>query len=253
MDKALPQANYYAVLDVDPKATRIQVREAFLRIKSAYGAGSAALYSLVSDEDAREQLARAEEAYRVLNDDLARRDYDQKMGFGRAGGASGFDMGAERLVYLRERELAQSGLYGVSAQGNQHHHQDGDEPHDPNVVKTTRSTLPIIKLSGQKTTEGDVKSKYEAIIAAGDPADGDLFKRLREAAEVSEDELVERTKISIAYMRAIESNRFERLPQAVYVKGFLRSYFRYLNVPEAEKLVTAFSVRLMDWQANKKS
>jgi cytoskeleton protein RodZ len=59
--------------------------------------------------------------------------------------------------------------------------------------------------------------------------------------------------VSIGYLRAIESNRFDRLPQAVYVKGFLRSYFRYLGVPEAEKLIAAYSQRLIDWQASKKS
>lgn len=239
-------ANYYAILDVDPKATRIQVREAFLRLKGAYSAGSAALYSLVSEEDAREQLARAEEAYRVLNDDIARRDYDQKMGFGRAG-AQSMELASERLVYMRERELRGSPEMWSQSGGFE------DDMHDPNVVKTTRSTLPIIKLSGVKTTTEEVKARYQEILAASDPGDGDMFKRLREAAEVPEDELIERTKLSISYVRAIEANRFDRLPQAVYVKGFLRSYFRYLNVPDAEKLVNAFSVRLTDWQANKKS
>jgi cytoskeleton protein RodZ len=91
-----------------------------------------------------------------------------------------------------------------------------------------------------------------AMIGAADPGDGDLFKRLRETCEVTEDEICERTKVSIAYVQAIEVNRFDRLPQAVYVKGFLRSYFRYLCVPDAEKLVAAFSARLVDWQANRK-
>ena len=63
----------------------------------------------------------------------------------------------------------------------------------------------------------------------------------------------ERIKVSIGYLRAIETNRFERLPQAVYVKGFLRSYFRYLDVPESDKLVNAFSARLTDWQSHKKT
>ena len=241
-----PASNFYAVLDVDPKATRIQVREAFLRIKSAYGAGSAALYSLVSEDDARDQLTRAEEAYRVLNDDLARRAYDQKMGFGRAG-AQGMDPGSERLVFMRDRGLG--GAPELWSGG----FESEEQPHDPTVVKTTRSTLPIIKLSGVKTTTDEVKAKYQEILAGSDPGDGDMFKRLREAAEVPEDELIERTKLSISYVRAIEANRFDRLPQAVYVKGFLRSYFRYLNVPDAEKLVNAFSARLQDWQANKKS
>ena len=250
LEKKSGSANYYAVLDVDPKATRIQVREAFLRIKAAYGAGSAALYSLVSEDDAKEQLTRAEEAYRILNDDISRRDYDQKMGYGRAGARSGLDQASERLVYMRDRDQRGAPELWSQAGGG---FDDEQQPHDPTVVKTTRSTLPIIKLSGSKTTAEEVKGKYQEILAGSDPGDGDMYKRLREAAEVPEDELIERTKLSIAYVRAIEANRFDRLPQAVYVKGFLRSYFRYLNVPDAEKLVNAFSARLIDWQANKKS
>jgi cytoskeleton protein RodZ len=113
--------------------------------------------------------------------------------------------------------------------------------------------LQIIKLKAPKVGSEAMAERFQELMATSDAGDGDLYRRLREAAEVSEDEIVERTKVSVAYIRAIEGNRFDRLPQAVYVKGFLRSYFRYLAVPEAEKLVAAFSARLQDWQANRKS
>ena len=216
-----PAMSYYQVLDVAPSATRVEIRESYLRLKSTYGAGSAALYSLISEEEATEQMALVEEAYRVLNDASSRRNYD----LSRSGAKVAASMDPE----------------GPAA------------PADPGTVKTTRSTLPIIKMRASRAGSDEMKGKMEVMIAGADPGDGDLYKRLRETCEVSEDELCERTKISIAYLRAIEVNRFERLPQAVYVKGFLRSYFRYLCVPEAEKLVSAFSMRLSDWQANRKA
>lgn len=225
--------NHYRALDVDQNATRIQIREAYIRLKSTYGAGSAALYSLISEEEAREQLSRVEEAFRILSDDATRREHDQRLGIGRP------------QALPVEAQLKGGLLWDAAPVAD----TEGDE----NVVRTTRSTLPVIKLKAGKVPEEVVKERYAKLLAECDAGDGDLYRRLREAAEVSEDELQERTKVSIGYLRAIESNRFERLPQAVYVKGFLRSCFRYLAVPDAERLIAAFSGRLTDWQANKKT
>jgi curved DNA-binding protein CbpA len=290
------EGTYYAFLDVEPTATRVELREAYLRLKSTYGAGSAALYSLIDEDEAKAQLARAEEAYRVLSDEAARREYDLRLGLVvavRTGGASfetGADAASERLFCMRERASETAAAIGKSSEsldpwaetagtvsgsgsglaggtsgggargagslsaGSLGANAFGSESGgDPNVVRTTRSTLPVIKLRAQQVGADDTQAVFAELIATADAGDGDLYKRLREAAGVAEDEIVERTKVSIAYIRAIESNRFDRLPQAVYVKGFLRSYFRYLSVPDAERLVSAFSTRLTDWQTNKKS
>jgi hypothetical protein len=258
MDQLHDQAvNYYHVLNVEPRATRIEIREAYLRLKNTYAAGSAALYSLVSEDEAKGQLQRVEEAFRVLGDDLARREFDRSF-FGavgsagdvmRAGASQGeaqFAMQVGRLLHARDFVASTwPGDVGVGL--------TPEEERDPTVVRTTRSTLPIIKLKANTVGSDELRARYGEMIATSDPADGDLFRRMREAAGVTEDEMQERIKVSIGYLRAIEGNRFERLPQAVYVKGFLRSYFRYLDVPEPEKLVTAFSSRLADWQSHKKT
>ena len=236
----LSGVNYYRVLDVGANASRIEIREAYLRLKNAYGAGSAALYSLISEEEAEGQMALVEEAFRVLNDEVSRRDYDRKLGAVAATSPDGTRQGAAALGdYAPPAEAPLFGSAGDALGGDR--------------IRTTRSSLPIIKLKANRAADGDTQSKLVAIMEDSDPGDGDLFRRLREAVGVSEEEMCERTKVSIAYVRGIEQNRFERLPQAVYVKGFLRSYFRYLCVPDAEKLVAAFSARLTDWQANRKA
>jgi hypothetical protein len=244
--------SYYRVLDVDQAATRMEIREAYLRLKSTYGSGSAALYSLISEAEASEQMAAVEEAYRVLYDEVARREYDQKLGFRRGGARQGAHgesahaglvegTGAERLIFAGEHAAA----LGENAV------RTGTS--DPATIQTSRQILPIIKMKANRAGGDEATAKMSTLIATADPGDGDLYKRLRELCEVTEDEMCERTKVSIAYVKAIEANRFDRLPQAVYVKGFLRSYFRYLCVPDAEKLVAAFSARLVDWQANRKA
>jgi len=230
--------SYYRVLDVDPQATRIEIREAYLRLKNTYGAGSAALYSLISEEEAMEQMALVEEAFRVLNDDVSRRDYDAQAGLGKAG-----RQGAALASFARE----QANLSALPTW------RDGQAAICEPGARAARTPLPVIKLKATGVGTEEMNARLQALLEDADPGDGDLFRRLREAAGVSEDEMQERTKICISYIQAIESNRFERLPQAVYVKGFLRSYCRYLCVPDAEKVVAAFSARLTDWQANRKA
>jgi hypothetical protein len=124
----------------------------------------------------------------------------------------------------------------------------------PTSPSTRAPVLPAIKTRASGVSKEEVQAVFRELVSTGDHGDGDLYRRLRETAGVSDDEMQERTKVSIGYLRAIEGNRFERLPQAVFVKGFLRSYFRYLNVPDSEKMVNAYGARLHDWQmANRRS
>jgi DnaJ-class molecular chaperone len=67
---------FYELLDVPTNAARLQIREAYIRIKHTYASGSQALYSLVSDDEAQQMMDRAEEAYRVLDDEMLRKEYD---------------------------------------------------------------------------------------------------------------------------------------------------------------------------------
>jgi cytoskeletal protein RodZ len=86
----------------------------------------------------------------------------------------------------------------------------------------------------------------------GDVGDGSILVALRQAVGVGQPEIQERTKISFDYIRSMETNQFDRLPKVVYVRGFMRSYLRYLNVPNPEKIVSAYVARLEAWQAGQK-
>lgn len=230
--------DYYGVLGIARHAPRITIREAYLRLKSTYSPGSTALYSLLGSDEAKSQLALIEEAFRVLSDEIARREFDQKLA----------DLHGEAALE-RSGALASPAKADAAFDSNLAWSLDAGG-FDTGVVRTTRSTLPVIKLKA--TPKENIEQVFSELIKNSDPADGDLFRRLREAAGVSEDEIQERTKISVGYVRAMESNRLDRLPQAVYVKGFLRSYLSYLGVPEQEVLVNAFAKRLADWQAQRK-
>ena len=255
-DNAL-EVNYYRVLDVEPNASRMTIREAYLRLKNAYGSGSAALYSLLSKEEASAQMAQIEAAFRVLSDEVARRAYDREYGIKRGNQRQGA-VNQVNIVFSQDDLVAATlagyvDLDGANGGPTEAGDLGAEELRPEAVIRTTRSMLTIIKLKANKATATDVRELLLEILQSGDPGDGDLLRRMREACDVSEQEISERTKVSVAYIQAIEANRFDRLPQGVFVKGFLRSYCRYLDLPEADKLVQAFSARLMDWQANRKS
>src|SRR5262245_13286929 len=73
------EATLYEVLQIDTTANKTKVREAYIRLKHAYSGQSQALYSLLDDDAARRSMAEIEEAFKVLNDDILRKEYDDKL------------------------------------------------------------------------------------------------------------------------------------------------------------------------------
>jgi cytoskeletal protein RodZ len=58
---------------------------------------------------------------------------------------------------------------------------------------------------------------------------GELLKDERVAHRLSLDELAKRTRIRLEYLEALEENRFELLPAATFVKGYIKTYGRILG------------------------
>jgi cytoskeleton protein RodZ len=63
---------------------------------------------------------------------------------------------------------------------------------------------------------------------------GLILKEARESGGLSLDDAVRVTRIGKTYLRALEEGRYDRLPNDAYLKGFLRVYAAYLNLPEDE-------------------
>jgi flagellar biosynthesis protein FlhG len=59
---------------------------------------------------------------------------------------------------------------------------------------------------------------------------GALLRQVRESLGIELREIAERTKIGMAYLQALEEERFAKLPAAVYVRGFLQEYARLLGL-----------------------
>lgn len=63
---------------------------------------------------------------------------------------------------------------------------------------------------------------------------------LRQQKKISLEEIAESTKINIHYLRAIEEQRFERLPGSPYNVNYIRQYARTFGYDEHE-LVTTYT------------
>jgi curved DNA-binding protein CbpA len=258
MEFAAPAVdNFYQILNVNPDATRLELRESFLRLKATFSSGNAALYSLIGEDEAGDNLTQIEDAFKVLNDIVAREEYDLKMGFTKK---AQFTMSPEVVA---EASYGLEGFVGADSQNQKNaledqtanteriefmrSQQNASNFVDPGSLSSLREAQPIVRIKAEGSTKEQVAEKFSELIEANDHSDGDLFRQLREAAGVSVEELQDRTKVCVSYIKDIEANRFDRLPQLVYVRGFLRGIFKYLGVRDSDKLVKAYAVRLEEW------
>ena len=63
----------------------------------------------------------------------------------------------------------------------------------------------------------------------------------REEAHISLEDVYDRTRIRLEYLRGIEAGNYEDFPEPVYVKGFVRTYLRLIG---AEDLMEDFMAQL---------
>ncbi len=68
----------------------------------------------------------------------------------------------------------------------------------------------------------------------GEGSFGTWLRGQREAREISLREIAEDTKISLRYLEALEEDRHEILPAAVFAKGFLREYGKFVGLDPDE-------------------
>ncbi len=81
--------------------------------------------------------------------------------------------------------------------------------------------------------DGFTRKKVESLTL------GEKLRKLRTDSRMTLHDISKATKIQEKYLEFLETGVYEKLPADVYVKGFLRSYARYLNVEE-EALVKLY-------------
>ena len=76
---------------------------------------------------------------------------------------------------------------------------------------------------------------------------GQRLKAERTRKGLSEQDVAARLHLSMTYLRALEADDYDKLPEAAFVKGYVRNYARLLEMP-AEELVNQFKALVADEQ-----
>jgi curved DNA-binding protein CbpA len=85
--------DYYALLEVRPDASNMDIINAYRRAKLTYKADSMATYALFDDAELDQIRAEIEQAYQTLSNPERRRDYDTELAAGSPSGIRSGDAG----------------------------------------------------------------------------------------------------------------------------------------------------------------
>ena len=191
--------NYYEILKIPMTSSYFEIKRAYKDALSLYDEDSIVTYSLFSKEERNKIIEDIENAFSTLTDDQKRAAYDQML----------VDSGQmETLIPSREKQYASTPLSSTHASVN--------ESHLYSKVKEKLLTENV------KTLSDEILSKERL--------SGNDLKNLRKAVGVKIPEIQYITKISASVLKAIEETRFEELPPGTYLRSFLRSYAKILQI-----------------------
>jgi hypothetical protein len=97
-------------------------------------------------------------------------------------------------------------------------------------------------------TEGPPEEKLpEAVDPASVVYSGPRLKKARDAKNVTLNEVSKELKLRLELLNNIEAERFETLPEAIYLKAQLRTYAAMLGLPPA-KVADDYLARYRAWK-----
>ena len=193
--------NYYDILEITPGAALQEIERAYRVNRSTYQPSGLATYSVFSEDENARILERIEEAYTVLSDARARREYDARLR--RAGVMPGTDAKPDPLPPVAPEIL-------------------------PEVEESSAATSESLELDDSYAPEDGI-------------FEGAVLRRIRLSRGIELDEISATTKIREGFLNSLETNCYRELPSEVYVRGYLKQYARLLRLdPErvADSYVT---------------
>ena len=201
--------NYYEILKIPMTSSYFEIKRAYKDTLSLYNEDSIVTYSLFSNEERDKIIEEIQNAFSTLTNDQKRATYDQML----------VDSGqVETSIPSREKQYTSTPLSST--------HTSVNESHLYSRVK-------------EKLLMEDVRTLSDEILLK-ERLSGDDLKKLRKAVDVKIQEIQHITKIRTSVLKAIEENRFEELPPDTYLRSFLRSYAKILQI-NPQKVIDGYS------------
>jgi len=214
--KRLTEVNYYDLLDISPKASFEEVQAAYDEAKATYASNSIITYSLFTQEEREQIIARLVEAYKTLTNSHLRREYNE--------------------LLIENGELSADEIQGLASEGT-------GLPETRLREVTVESITPEKEFSSAGETPGDNLELF----AAQAYITGSSIRMVRMNREMSLEEVYRKTNIPKQTLEDIEEDNFEELPALVYLKGFLKVYPQTLKVDQA-LMVGGYVKRYLEWK-----
>ncbi len=190
--QATARYNYYELLELTSGAPQHEVSAAYERARNTYSGDNPAIYTIFSEQEARELLVMIEEAYQVLGNKILRNIYDQRLLSGRAS--------LNDLTYN-------------------------------SIVEASKQVYPESKTE-KKEAAYKKDPIFEKEILSQDNWTGDYLKKVREYKQISVERMSEITKINSWYVTAIEKVEPGNLPAIVFVRGYVVQIARALSLDD---------------------
>jgi curved DNA-binding protein CbpA len=198
----LRKQNHYEVLEISPGASPMEIRRAYKNAFELYKDESIVSYSFFTSEERKEIISRLEEAYLTLINPESRAEYNRTL-------IENGAMEEEALYYHKTKDPIS--IYDIR---KTHATMAGPRQRPEDLKYVVSHNQVIQEIMSQDTLSG-----------------ADLYK-IRKELGISLEKIAEETNIRISMLRAIEEDDFDSFPPMVYLKGFLKSYARYLQVDE---------------------
>ncbi len=185
--------NYYDVLEVSLHCPQHEVTAAYEKAKVTYSGENSAIYTIFSEEEARQMLKLIDEAYSVLGNKNLRSLYDEKLG---QSGVRPEDISFESLKAQSKMSLPE----------------------------------PAKKPTGK--IEFKLSDVFENEIRENSDWTGEFLKKVREYKNIPLERMSEITKISAYYIHALEKSDSKNLPAPVFVRGYISQISKVLGLEE---------------------
>jgi flagellar biosynthesis protein FlhG len=205
--RGFDEVDHYEALEVSRDASHAEIERAYRMLLATYGTDSLATYSMFGEDESASMRDRIEAAYRVLSDAELRRSYDAAQATEPAAADAPAEDEPVVLAPLAEAALAKP------------------------LVETRAREAPAF----ERIADEEDSTEESAW-------DGARLRRARLQRGIEIDDLAAATKITPAYLRFLEEERFDDLPAVVYVRGFIASYARYLGL-DAQHVARSYAAR----------
>ncbi len=220
MNQRFLDQTYYEILEVEPAALENEIHQAYLKAKETYSPDSPALYTMFSPEEAKELYKLIQEAYSVLSNHAARREYDS------------------RLIGKPEETTTKAPAASNTPTSS------SNAPHSETQQAPLADSVPD-GFARTKHSVYEVNTDFETEINNTESYTGEILCKCRTYKEISIEEISDEIRVSKSYLRAIEANDYSVLPADVFIRGFVLQYAKALGL-DANKVASSYMKTMRD-------